>query len=113
MFRDVQPHQLVLDLLTRLGFGESELTQFVQKVAQADILSDMSVHDHVAILAHESHEGTWYTTEGLPHPTATHIGSKPGDPLGDIIFNMTEAVVLTAIDREMLACSIGVELPPL
>ena len=49
----------------------------------------------------EIHIGTWHSTQGLEEVTCTCIGSKPGDPLGDICFNYLACRILNEVEEEL------------
>ena len=59
----------------------------------------------------EAHEHTWFTTQGLSEPVCRKVGCRPGDPLGDIIYNFTAAKVLGGIEQEAVEAGV-VEPPP-
>eukprot|EP00974_Lingulodinium_polyedra_P042195 4049968-Lingulodinium_polyedra.AAC.1 len=49
--------------------------------------------------------------QGCPQPAAAHRGSKPGDPLGDMVFGLLFAKVLRGIRAQLLASGRGVVVP--
>ena len=57
------------------------------------------------------HTDTWHSTQGLGAITHTEMGSKPGDPLGDIVFDFLASRVLYEIDREAHEAGLIHDLP--
>eukprot|EP00969_Alexandrium_andersonii_P351353 15435234-Alexandrium_andersonii.AAC.1 len=52
-------------------------------------------------MVQESHSCTWFSVQGLGTITQTEKGSKPGDPLGDLIFHFLVLVILEAAESEL------------
>ena len=59
----------------------------------------LNVPQHLHLYVSQSHASSWFSTQGLDTVARTLKGTKQGDPLGDIIFNMIMSKVLRAIER--------------
>ena len=62
-------------------------------------------------MLHESYSATWFSTQGLSDLVRTRAGTKPGDPLGDILFNFIMAKVLWTLEGELKAAGVLDEVP--
>ncbi len=49
---------------------------------------------HLVELLREGMICSWLSTEGLPNVALTNSGTKPGDPLGDILFSFLMVSIL-------------------
>ena len=57
------------------------------------------------------HRFSYFSMPGLHDVAHTHSGSKPGDPLGDIVFNMTMMILLYKCDQFFEITNLDVALP--
>ena len=65
------------------------------------------VETHPAGILHDMFSGTHFTMQGLNDKVATMRGTRPGDPVADILFNMAfRLVVLDARQRIQTATGI-------
>ena len=69
------------------------------------------VDPHLSELIAEAHNGTWFTTKGRVEVMATESGTKPGDPLGDVIFNYIMWRVLGALEARLQELDIIQDVP--
>ena len=63
------------------------------------IMSCASVPPHLEALVANSHQCSWFSTNGISDIVGTGLGSKQGDPLGDIIFNLCMSALLKEIEQ--------------
>ena len=68
---------------------------------------------YLIALLKEVHQDSWSTTQGLADPMATCIGTKPGDPLGSIIFDMLVTFVTCEIEDEAKLQGLLFVMPPM
>ena len=66
---------------------------------------------HLQMVIDELHCNTWHTIQGVPDITQDHFGSKPGDPLGSIVFNYLEAAVLGKCEERARECGVIPKMP--
>lgn len=76
----------------RLGLRDDEVSDMLQSVANESAVEGVS--SHVEKLVHDTMTGTYFTVEGIDAPVATHKGTRPGDPIGDLLFNLTMSRIL-------------------
>ena len=53
-----------------------------------------------AIIA-EAHQDTWFATAGCNSVAVASKGTRPGDPWGDIIWNVLHAQVMAEVEEKM------------
>ena len=78
--------------MQRLGLAESEIHDMLSAVENECALEGVS--SHVERLVHDTMSHTFFTVEGVASPVATHLGTRPGDPIGDLLFNLTMSKIL-------------------
>eukprot|EP00969_Alexandrium_andersonii_P006367 276104-Alexandrium_andersonii.AAC.1 len=44
---------------------------------------------------------TWYMIDGATQPTAYHMGTRQGDPLGDLLYGLVANVALRRIKASL------------
>eukprot|EP00969_Alexandrium_andersonii_P238686 10536650-Alexandrium_andersonii.AAC.1 len=93
----------------RLGFSPDVWQEFRQVASEQCVVEQASMDAHTRILAHEAHQDTWFAVDGAKGVTKTSLGSRPGDPLGDIVFNFLMAKVLHAVESAMREAGLGVQ----
>lgn len=49
---------------------------------------------HMLAILRDAMNNTHFYIEGIPHPCRTRRGTRPGDPIGDILFNMVMSSLL-------------------
>ena len=59
----------------------------------------------------DAHNHTWFSTQGLRKVTHVRVGSRPGDPMGDIIFNYLQFRVHTEIKKQIFDLGLATPLP--
>lgn len=80
-----------------LGLAEHEVDDILQAVAAESAVEGVSTH--VEKLVHDTMTGTFFTVEGINTPVATHKGTRPGDPIGDLLFNLTMSRILAEMKQ--------------
>ena len=75
-----------------LGLAEAEIADMLEAVDHECALEGVS--PHVERLVHDTMSHTFFTVEGIDSPVATHLGTRPGDPIGDLLFNLTMSKIL-------------------
>ena len=96
---DVSDEQIAA-ILKRLKYGPSVMHDIAAHIAAKPAFDNANVLGHLQALVKEIHTGTWHSTQGLEEVTNTSIGSKPGDPLGDICFNYLVCRILNEVEEE-------------
>lgn len=58
--------------------------QLAEAIQSEATLKQAGVSSHLDKVTAAAHQHIWFTTQGFDGATETLLGSKPGDPLGDI-----------------------------
>ena len=81
----------------------SEYLHAFLDVILVDVLERASVPSHLRALVADSYRGSWITTNGRATATMTSAGSRPGEPLADLIFNFITAAIFHDLDLQLRA----------
>ena len=92
----------VAQLFASLGWGPDALQEFVTLLEQASAMSDAGVPPHLAASAAEALRNTWCTFSGCARVAMARRGSRPGDPLADLIFAFGAARMLREVRTTLL-----------
>ena len=63
-------------------------------------------YNNIFVIIKSIYSNTWVSTQGVREVVATEDGSKPGDPLADIVWNLMNASVLDDIETQLIAHNI-------
>eukprot|EP00435_Cladocopium_sp_Y103_P030701 s66_g7.t1 len=78
--------------MLRLGATVEEIDELLAFAHQDAALNGIDAH--AAALLQDLFRNTFFTVEGVPFPCLTSKGTRPGDPVGDILFNMSMRLIL-------------------
>ena len=91
----------LLALIDQLPASDLVKLRLRQRLDEANLLQKLPLSPAWRAFCEETLQDTWFSTEGAPNLTLTQRGSRPGDPLADLLF----AVLLSDLDQE-LHCSL-------
>ena len=74
----------VARVFERVGVPPEVFQEFLE-LAQHSALELGECPSHLTDMLLESYSATWFTVQGTPGVVATEAGTKPGDPLGDML----------------------------
>ena len=97
--------------LRTLGFSEEVMHELANHISEVSALIESGATVHLVRMVCEVHDGSWFSVQGTRSVTATCLGSKPGDPLGDIIFNFLAAKCLKCVYCEASDAGLMHSLP--
>ena len=101
----------LLRLLQRLGIPH-KLQEVLQHADRArSTLDFQGMSPPVVEMLKELHTDTWFSTDGLSDVVETQLGTKPGDPLGDIAFNFFAADFFTEVAERAAGAGIATTFP--
>eukprot|EP00438_Fugacium_kawagutii_P003175 Skav208866 [mRNA] locus=scaffold6901:57030:59888:+ [translate_table: standard] len=83
------------------GASVSDMRRLVEAL-HVDAAS-LGLDAHVDRMLADVLSNTFFTVEGLDSPCATSRGTRPGDPVGDVLFNITMAAILAEFRAELEA----------
>ena len=101
----------VLEIFRRCGLSPEQWQDLQAKLEEASILHQAGVSRHLETLLCEAHEGAWNSMDHAAQVIRTYRGTKPGDPLGDILYNFVSSAVLKEAHQVMSEEGLLVRLP--
>jgi hypothetical protein len=87
-----------------------EQKETVQEAARHFVIGE-GVPEGLVARLRDVHEQTWLAIERREKPVSTNRGSRPGDPLGDILWNLVQAKLQKEISAELREAGLHVSLP--
>ena len=91
--------------MRQLGLHDADIADILQAVSHENAVEGVS--PHVERLVHDTMTGTFFTIEGIDTPVATHKGTRPGDPIGDLLFNLTMSRILAEMKELVLDANVA------
>ena len=101
----------LLALITRLGLPPESVSELRSQLARMALLSEAKVNDHTIAVVADMFRGTWFRLDKSAVLTATTRGSRPGDPLADVLFSFSMAGYLKAVDQALAERGMGTSIP--
>eukprot|EP00435_Cladocopium_sp_Y103_P030710 s1969_g7.t1 len=87
--------------MTRLGLTIEEVAKLV-KVAEKDAVA-AGLSMHMQHILHDLMTNTYFTLQGISQPCNTTQGTRPGDPIADVLFNLCMTVLLKDFHEQVRA----------
>jgi hypothetical protein len=84
-------HQLIRTLC-QMGIADDLANQIAEKVDQDFALSGIS--EHMLAILKDAMTNTHFYIDGVDEPCRTRRGTRPGDPIGGILFNLVMSCLL-------------------
>ena len=85
--------------LLRLGIRPHEIVSLFTKANSETAARGLTPHAMLALK--DMLTNTFFLTKGSAQPTQTHRGTRPGDPIGDVLFNLVMALILDEAVQEV------------
>ena len=101
---DVNEESFLKALFSRLGLPEDAMSAFVQYVSKTCLMEDANIPWMVASIVRSTLERSWYQVPTSSALFAPATGTRPGDPLADILFSYAMADILGET-YDFLACN--------
>ena len=83
------------------AFTEDEKRAIMDITLSQCAAKEVGAPEHLTELAADVHTATWFSIPGTEGVTETILGTKPGDPLGDLLYNLLMLRVLRALHSEL------------
>ena len=77
----------VIVALTRLGIHPDDIESMMRHASQESVTHGLTKHG--AMILKDALTNIHFQTRDHPVPIVTHRGTRPGDPLADVLFNLT------------------------
>ena len=92
LFPDDGPPLSLLAALHRFRVQSTDI-DYMLSVVQFDNATD-GIDDHFRLLLKDALTNTHFFIKGLDAPCRTNRGTRPGDPLGDLLYNMVMSLIM-------------------
>ena len=99
-------------LFRRLQLPEEALDDFVQLVSTTCLLDDANIGTTLQAMVRSTLEQSRYQIPNSPDVYAPSTGSRPGDPLADVLFSYAMADVLTEVYNMLAGSPDILQVPP-
>eukprot|EP00969_Alexandrium_andersonii_P066477 2930705-Alexandrium_andersonii.AAC.1 len=94
-----------------MNFPPESMHQLAALAKRSAILRANGIPPFTVEVVRQAHESSWMGTEGLSEVAETFAGSKPGDPLGDMVYNWINVQLLAEIQSSFESEGLLVKLP--
>ena len=101
----------LLALIHQLGLPAAAVEELRSHLANMALLPEAGVSPHTTAIVADLFRGTWFRLDQSVILTATARGSRPGDPLADILFGFSLAGYLKAVDQALTARGLSTPTP--
>ena len=86
-------------LLSKLHIAEADWPEIIQTTRSDDATPFLG--DHVRKMLQDMFTATFFEMTDVGEKIATHRGTRPGDPVGDILFNMLFRLILKDVRTDL------------
>ena len=93
--------EIVLDFLKNLSPDADTYDRLRNLVNGKSILSKIGTTKHLETMISTLHHCTWFSTPNAASVIATKRGSRPGNALGDVLFNVLVTHVLEFVEQQL------------
>ena len=91
----------LLSLLRKLDLPDAAIQELRHKLSTLAELPNLRASDHLQAVVADLLTGTWFRLNGQALLTATARGTRPGDPLADVLFSLTLSAYLRAVAHQL------------
>ena len=93
LFPDDEPPLSLIAALRRFRVQPADIDYMLDVVNHDD--ATRGIDEHFRRLLKDALTNTHFFIKGLDAPCKTHRGTRPGDPLGDLLYNMVMSLILS------------------
>jgi len=111
VFGDRPSDENIAAVFRATGFGSDIFREFCEVASGPSAFAQSGVPAIIDKLIAASHSLSWYSFEGLDEFVLTQQGSKPGDPLGDIVFAFLISKVLKHVICNLCSANLNTVVP--
>ncbi|OLQ10148.1 LINE-1 retrotransposable element ORF2 protein [Symbiodinium microadriaticum] len=90
-----------LKLLYDIGVPDTALPELMQHLHNMTVLADAQVTPHMQAQIADLFRGSWFRLDACGPLVATFKGTRPGDPLADLLFGFTFSAYLRGAEQEL------------
>ena len=104
--------QFLCRLFGKLGLPQATLDDFVAHVSTTCLPQDVGLSDTISAIVRSTLEKSWYQLPASPDLFAPATGTRPGDPLADILFSYAMSDVLWEVYEVLMREGSLLQLEP-
>ena len=93
----------VVTLLHRMGIPEATVTDVAEAMMEPSLLAQVGCPNHLRQMMSELHSSTWFIMSEDTQMIRTSRGTRPGDGLADVVWNITFAKFLHRLSARLAA----------
>ena len=101
---------VLLNIARRLGVESEAMRPLLDALHGASLLEQAGVRPHMLRVLRDMHKDTWFGIVGCESAVGTRLGTRPGDPFGDMLFLYLVASRLGELESRLVAGGIEVAL---
>ncbi|CAE7234196.1 unnamed protein product, partial [Symbiodinium necroappetens] len=102
---------VLLRLLHGLGIPPSALEELFEQLSRAAYIVSAGAGPHLTALVTDLLRGTWFRLDGASALVLTQRGSRPGDPLADLLFAFTFSAYVRSAEQALQSADLQTYCP--
>ena len=102
---------VLLRLLHGLGVPPSAMTELFEQLSRAAYIASAGAGPHLTALVADLLRGTWFRLDGASALVLTQRGSRPGDPLADLLFAFTFSAYVRSAEQALQSADLQTYCP--
>ena len=101
----------LLALLHKIGIPSEAVCELHDHLTKVALLGEAGIGDHLEAIVTDLFRGTWFRLEASSTLTGTRRGTRPGDPLADLLFGFSFSGYLRSIDEALSQVGLDTRVP--
>ena len=101
----------LLALLHKVGIPSEAVCELHDHLAKVALLGEAGIGEHLEAIITDLFRGTWFRLEASSTLTGTRRGTRPGDPLADLLFGFSFTGYLRSIDVALSQAGLDTPVP--
>ncbi|CAE7242238.1 unnamed protein product, partial [Symbiodinium necroappetens] len=98
-------------LLSELGVPDQAVCELATQLGNMVALAEAGVSDHLMAQTADLFRGSWFKLQGETTIWLTRRGTRPGDPLADLLFAFSFTACCRAIDDSLQSAGLQTSMP--
>ena len=99
---------VLLNIAARLGVEREAMQPLLDALHGASLLEQAGVRPHMLRVLRDMHRDTWFGIVGCDSAVGTRLGTRPGDPFGDMLFLYLVAARLSELEKRLSDAGVAV-----
>ena len=84
-------------VFAQLNLDDTDFREFLETLGEP-ALATAGLPEHLQRMIDDTFTSTWFSIQGVSGVVGTELGTRPGDPLADQMFNFIMAKVLRRLE---------------